>query len=639
MPTLKVKPGISSIILNGLIILFLLAGMAFHPVPVKAASTLTVTTNADDITDDSSCSLREAITNANDDALTYADCLVAGSGSDTIVFANGVTTIVLGSTLPTIILTNLTINGGGDVTISGNNLYRVFIVDTGNLLTLNNITITNGGCEFCSGGGVYSSGGSLEVTNSHFTNNQQGISIFNGSITIANSSFSGNYSTYGGAVNSAGTSTLVVTNSVFSGNSTPGGGGGSAIYGGGTTTITGSTFSNNDGGTNGGGALWIDGSNGATITNSTFTNNINATGSAIYVNSSVATIVNSTFSGNTSPNTGGAIHNSSGILTIINSTFSGNTAATDGGDIYQYGAPAVLHLNNSILANNGGGGDCLAAGTVTGSNNLIEDASTACGLTNGVNGNITGVDPTLGTLVGTPAYFPLLAGSPARDAGDDTICADVQVNNTSQNGIPRPQGAHCEMGSFESPVTIKFRSSGANDGWLLESTETSNIGGTMNSTGTVFNLGDDNLDRQYRAILHFNTGGLPDNAVITKVILRIRKQGLTGTNPFTILGGLKVDMNKPYFGNAGSLAVSDFQAFAAKPAVSTFLVTPTSSWYSAYLNSTGRTYLNKTGTTQFRLRFSKDDNDDGGADFMKFFSGNYSTVSFRPTLVVEYYIP
>ena len=43
--------------------------------------------------------------------------------------------------------------------------------------------------------------------------------------------------------------------------------------------------------------------------------------------------------------------------------------------------------------------------------------------------------------------------------------------------------------------------------------------------------------------------------------------------------------------------------------------------------------------TQFRLYFTRDDNDDLGADFMKFFSGNYANAAARPTLVITYTVP
>jgi hypothetical protein len=186
--------------------------------------------------------------------------------------------------------------------------------------------------------------------------------------------------------------------------------------------------------------------------------------------------------------------------------------------------------------------------------------------------------------------------------------------------------------------TLTVRSVGANDGWILESGENTTLGGTLDSTATTFNLGDGAADKQYRAILHFDTSSLPDNAIITKVTLKIRKQAFAGTDPFTILGGLKVDMRKPSFGSIG-LTVSDFQAAAGRVGVATFGATPVSNWYSAVLSGVGRNYINKAGTTQFRLYFAADDNNDNSADFMRFFSGNYATASVRPTLVIEYYVP
>jgi hypothetical protein len=161
----------------------------------------------------------------------------------------------------------------------------------------------------------------------------------------------------------------------------------------------------------------------------------------------------------------------------------------------------------------------------------------------------------------------------------------------------------------------------------------------LDSASTTLRLGDEAGDKQYRAILHFDTSALPESAVITEALLKIKKQGLVGTNPFNILGGLKVDMRKPYFGPAIGLVIGDFQAAAGKKAVSTFVPFPTlGNWYSAGLNAAGRAYVNKSGTTQFRLYFATGDNDDMAADYMKFYSGNAGAAS-RPQLVIEYYIP
>jgi hypothetical protein len=43
--------------------------------------------------------------------------------------------------------------------------------------------------------------------------------------------------------------------------------------------------------------------------------------------------------------------------------------------------------------------------------------------------------------------------------------------------------------------------------------------------------------------------------------------------------------------------------------------------------------------TQFRLRFAKDDNNNHVADYLIFYSGNATTASARPTLIIKYRIP
>jgi FG-GAP repeat len=214
-------------------------------------------------------------------------------------------------------------------------------------------------------------------------------------------------------------------------------------------------------------------------------------------------------------------------------------------------------------------------------------------------------------------------------------------NATGVNGNQNDNSA-AEAGAaytYAQKYTTTLRSLGVYDGHVLESGENTNVGGSRDATSTFFKLGDEAGDKQYRAILSFDTSGLPDNAVFIKVTLKIKKLGLSGTNPFTILGGLKVDIRKPFFGTSLALVVSDFQAAPGKSGVGTFGTPPVSNWYSAVIGSAGYPYINKTGPTQFRLYFTKDDNDDGGADYMTFFNGNYVTAAARPTLIIEYYIP
>ncbi len=189
------------------------------------------------------------------------------------------------------------------------------------------------------------------------------------------------------------------------------------------------------------------------------------------------------------------------------------------------------------------------------------------------------------------------------------------------------------------PITATFRSSGTLDGWILESSELSGVGGSLNSTASTFTLGDDASRRQYRAILSFNTASLPDNAVIAGVTFKIRKAGPTPTNPFSMLGNIVVDVRKGAFSNNGALQLGDFQALANKNAVMTFTSTLTNGWYDTRLASGNFTYINKLGPTQFRLRFARDDDNDAVADYLRLYSGNYTSPSYRPTLVITYYVP
>ncbi len=191
-----------------------------------------------------------------------------------------------------------------------------------------------------------------------------------------------------------------------------------------------------------GGALYSYDSD-LTVVKSTFSNNSATDGGGIYLASGTATVTSSTFAGN-SATSGGGTYLYSGTATVTSSTLAENSA-TLGGGIFSFGG--TLHLQNTIIANSISGGDCVGS-TASDSNNLIESSgSFDCGLTNGTNGNIIGSDPNLGPLAnngGSTLTFSLLVGSPAINAGTDSGCPA-----SDQRGVARPQGSHCDIGSFE----------------------------------------------------------------------------------------------------------------------------------------------------------------------------------------------
>ena len=189
----------------------------------------------------------------------------------------------------------------------------------------------------------------------------------------------------------------------------------------------------------------------------------------------------------------------------------------------------------------------------------------------------------------------------------------------------------------QTVFTLTLKSIPVEDGWILESTETSGTGGTMDSTATTFRLGDEVANKQYRSILSFNTTLLPDTAVLQSAVLHIKQNGLpTGTDPFTILGSVWADIRTGTFG-AGALELADFNSAATVNAAGAFNSTPVSNVYTLTMNAAARNAINATGRTQIRLRFGMDDNNDNAADYMKFLSGDFT--SGQPELVITYIVP
>jgi hypothetical protein len=193
-----------------------------------------------------------------------------------------------------------------------------------------------------------------------------------------------------------------------------------------------------------------------------------------------------------------------------------------------------------------------------------------------------------------------------------------------------------QSGTWTATPIVTLNSSGSEDGWILESSATSGVGGTLNSGAATFKLGDDADRKQCRAILSFDTSIIPDDAVITRITLKVKESGIVGGgDPVSIFQGFMVDIKKGSFG-ASALALGDFSAGASKT-YGPFSPALSSGWYSLKLTN-GKANLNKRGLTQIRLRFKLEDNSDATANFLKLYSGNASSPK-RPKLIVEYYVP
>ncbi len=260
-----------------------------------------------------------------------------------------------------------------------------------------------------------------------------------------------------------------------------------------------------------------------------------------------------------------------------------------------------------------------------------EFANAAAGEFHPTGGWATGV-----TTYNIPDFGWTINGVPTGDKSNDVPIDFEGVNRLGTN----PPGAYFTI--IDVITAPPFTSNAAQDGGMLELFETSNVGGSINSAATAFNLGDDTAKRQYRGILSFSTGSsLPDNAVITSVMLKVRQQAITGGgNPVSTFGGFMADVKNGFFGTTTALQASDFQA-AANASYGPFVLASVGGWYN--INLTGaKAYINKlatnSGLTQIRLRLKLDDNNNAIANYLSLYSGNAAAAS-RPQLVISYTVP
>jgi hypothetical protein len=426
---------------------------------VALAATINVTASApDDLAGvDGLCSLREAIQSVNNGA-NAGDCTAITTPdpygtNDTINLPAGTYTNAIAGTQEQLnangdldILKSVTITGAGAATtiIDGGgaamNERVLNVIAPGGVVTIDGVTIRNGiaAAPSNTGGGISITQGTVNLANAVITSNSafEGGGIDNGAtLNVTNSTISGNNATTNGGGIAEGLGLLNVINSTISGNQAGNGGG---IFvrpaTSGTLFIDRSTISGNNATSNGGGiADFSDLQHTLHMVNSTISGNIATDGGGIW-NSAALITTNATITANIA--TGGA---PAGLPQNVAPTI----LVLVGGGITNAGGS--VDLRNTIVAGQLAGDDCV--GTITANLSGLDSDGT-CGA--GIMAN-----PLLGLLAnnGGPTFtHALLAGSPAIDAADPTICAQAPVNGVDQRGVTRPQGPGCDIGAFELEV-------------------------------------------------------------------------------------------------------------------------------------------------------------------------------------------
>ncbi|MEE9423722.1 MAG: choice-of-anchor Q domain-containing protein [Methylococcales bacterium] len=428
--------------------------LIFMPISSWALSFTVTNTN-----DSGDGSLRQAISDAN-----------SSIGEDTIEFDLNLTGQIIFLTSGVLeIMDDLIIQGLGAnvLTISGSNRSTIFNIDhSGEQTIIDGITITEGSHS------AIALSANLTLTNSIISSNETGIAqenTGNTQLSVTNCVFSENIFSGISARGSDGESAIInVTDSTFSNN-----GSGMNIWDS-SLTVKNSTISDNMFF----GITILDGS--ARIFDSTLSNNgsdislldlgLGRPGGAIrFINVDTEggpfrslRVVNTTISGNSAIN-GGAIHVSDGsgnggemTINLTNSTIIGNLATQKDGFIFldpiEFVSPTEfpnvrITVNNTIIAGNIGTKSDVVESFVSNGHNLIDTIEGTTGFeTDTIEPEITNIlDPVLNNNGGSTQTHNLSVDSVAIDAAG----SDCPPPETDQRGIPRPQGAGCDIGAVE----------------------------------------------------------------------------------------------------------------------------------------------------------------------------------------------
>jgi CSLREA domain-containing protein len=423
------------------------------------AATLTVNTTADASPPAGTCSLRNAIDNANANSTVHAECQPDGAyGADTIVFEPAVfppetltTSTVSGQLLLTDSSTT-TINGGNAVTLDGGGAKRIFFVSGSAYFEA--LTIGNGYSTY-GGAGIFNSGTTTIdscVVVGNVAKNGRGGGVYNaGELTVSKSTLIGNTASYGGAIYTAGSFNegVTVSGSTLAANSAEQSGGAICATVG-ALTVRDSLISGNTAPYGGGIAFSVTAHYDLVLSgNAVVGNNASQAGGGVFIYGvsynyppAVApTLTNDTFYQNSAGN-GGAIYSARySKPTITSSTFSLNNA-TAGSVIFSRDFSTTFV--NSIVASSTGGSSC--SGVVADGGSNIDDA-TSCGFTSAV-GSLAGTNPQLVLPLanngGPTLTVALGATSPA-------LHFAATCPSTDQRGFSRPS-SQCDAGAFEETV-------------------------------------------------------------------------------------------------------------------------------------------------------------------------------------------
>lgn len=176
-------------------------------------------------------------------------------------------------------------------------------------------------------------------------------------------------------------------------------------------------------------------------------------------------------------------------------------------------------------------------------------------------------------------------------------------------------------------VTVSLLSAAGEDGYVMSNFAYANDLSAGSSAGA-----------QQFGFVSFDTSGIPAGATIQSVQLKIVRNYASSGNAFTNLGSLVTDIQGGSgFSGSTALQGSDSSATAQGSAVCSMSVAGTALATSqCSLGSSAFQYINRSGKTQLRLRFTTASLSSFSTDYVGFYGGEAVNGANRPVLVVTY---
>jgi hypothetical protein len=200
-----------------------------------------------------------------------------------------------------------------------------------------------------------------------------------------------------------------------------------------------------------------------------------------------------------------------------------------------------------------------------------------------------------------------LDGSEPTETNGETYTAPIVLERTARLSF-RSRSLAGKLEPVRSAVftvtprleRLVFDSEARRTGYLVAQHEDNTV---MVGTGNMLRIGAVAGNGDSRAILHFDTASLPDNAQISHAFLEVAFHSKAG-DPWAGGRKIEVDVQRGHFGSSRALHANDWDAPATAESVAQIDRFSLGAGNSTDFSRAGLDAINKTGITQCRLRMT-----------------------------------